>query len=270
MRIARSRDGHTFDEPTILSTPKDFDDGVAVFVRVARELAAGERISAVAGGIAGPLSRDKRMLINSPHLHGWIEKPFAAAIEQELSAPLRLENDTAVVGLGEAIAGAGQGHAIVAYLSISTGVGGARIVDGKIDAATYGFEPGHQIIDAGGGLALENEPPFPGRTLEAYVSGSSVTERYGKQPYEIIDPAFWDRMARLLAFGVNNIIVHWSPSIVVIGGSMMKTVGIPIDRVEAYVNGITHIYPELPPIVHSELGDVGGLHGALALARGTG
>lgn len=267
MRLARSADGIKFDEPVVAPTPKDFDDGITQFIRIARELAAGDPISVVAGGIAGPLSRDKRMLVNSPHLHGWIEKPLAARIEEELATQVRVENDTAVVGLGEAVVGAGKGYPIVAYLSVSTGVGGVRIVNQKIDLSAYGFEPGHQIIDAGGGLARSDEPPFRGSTLEAYVSGSAVTERYGKKPYEITDALFWDRMAHLLAYGVNNIIVHWSPDIVVIGGSMMKKIGIPVDRVEAYVAGMTRIYPELPPIVHSELGDFGGLHGALALAR---
>lgn len=267
MRLARSSDGVSFSDPIIAPTPKDFDDGIEQFVRLARELSGGEQISVVAGGIAGPLSRDKRMLANSPHLHGWIEKPLAQRLEAELATRVRVENDTAVVGLGEAVAGAGRGYSIVAYLSVSTGVGGVRIVGGKIDISAYGFEPGHQIIDAGGGLENPNEPPFPGRTLEAYVSGSSVTERYGKKPYEITDASFWERMAQLLAYGVNNTIVHWSPDIVVIGGSMMKTIGIPIERVSAYVSGMTRIYPELPPIVHSELGDIGGLHGALALAK---
>jgi predicted NBD/HSP70 family sugar kinase len=266
-RIARSRDGMTFDDPTIIPTPRDFDDGMTAIIGIANQLAEGNPISIVAGGIAGPLDRERRTLSNSPHLHGWIGKPLAERLETELQTRVRIENDTAVVGLGEAVAGAGHGYTIVAYLSVSTGVGGVRIVNGKIDVSAYGFEPGHQVIDAGGGLETGDEPPFPGRTLEAYVSGSSVTERFGKKPYEITEAAFWERMAMFLAYGVNNTIVHWSPDIVVIGGSMMKKIGIPIERVEAYVNGMTRIYPELPSIVHSELGDIGGLYGALALAR---
>jgi predicted NBD/HSP70 family sugar kinase len=267
MRIAKSSDGMNFDEPTVVPTPKDFDDGIEAFQKVFNEITAGQHVSAVAGGIAGPLDRSKRVLVNSPHLCGWVGKPFAERLEKVTNAKVAVDNDTAVVGLGEAVAGAGRGHGIVAYLTVSTGVGGVRIVNGKIDVSALGFEPGHQIIDAGGGLFEQGEPPFPGRTLEAYVSGTSVTERFGKKPYEITDEKFWERMAHILAYGVNNTIVHWSPDVVVIGGSMMKKIGIPIERVEAYVNGMTRIYPELPPIVHSELADFGGLHGALAMAR---
>jgi predicted NBD/HSP70 family sugar kinase len=184
-----------------------------------------------------------------------------------MNAPVYIENDTAVVGLGEAVFGAGKFHDIVAYISVSTGVGGVRIVHKQIDVSAAGFEPGHQIIDAGGGLEVRGEPAYQNRTLEAYVSGSSVEARYHKKPFEIEQPEFWEHMARILAYGLNNTIVHWSPEIVVIGGSMMKKIGIPVDRVAAHLKGILHIYPEIPVIAKSELEDVGGLYGAMQLIK---
>ncbi|MDO8520756.1 MAG: ROK family protein [bacterium] len=266
MRIAFSRDGATFGMPKIVPTPKDFDEGMKVFKEQALLLAEGETITALGGGIAGALSRDRSIFLNGPHLQGWNAKPIKKTLEELFSAPAFVENDTAIVGLGEAVAGAGAGHAIVVYMTVSTGVGGTRIVNGKIDVSAIGFEPGHQIFDAGGAL---HETTVAGRgiDLEGYISGTAVTERYGKKPREITDLAFWDEMARLLAYGLNNTIVHWSPDIVVIGGSMMNTIGIPIDRVRANLKGILHIYPELPLIEHSALGDVGGLHGALHFVK---
>ena len=266
MRIALSKDGATFGEPKILETPKDFDAAVLAIKNVANELAAGEKLIAAAGGVAGALSRDRSIFLNGPHLSGWNGKPIKKKLEELLGAPTFVENDTAVVGLGEATAGAGKGHEIVAYITVSTGVGGARIIGGRIDVSAMGFEPGHQIIDAGGALKKTSVGGF-GVDLEGYISGTAITERYGKKPREITDLAFWDEMARLLAFGLNNTIVHWSPDVVVVGGAMMNKIGIPIDRVRAHLKGILHIYPELPLIEHSALGDVGGLHGALAFVK---
>ncbi|HSE34931.1 MAG TPA: ROK family protein [Candidatus Paceibacterota bacterium] len=262
-RLAISRDKTTFEEPRIFETPKDFDQGMAKIREVSLELAGTDAIQAAAGGIAGTLSRDRMTFVNGPHLSGWNGKPITKALSDALGAPVYIENDTAIVGLGEATAGAGKGHRIVAYMTVSTGVGGVRIVDGKIDVAAIGFEPGHQIIDAGGALHQSSVGGY-GLDLEGYVSGTAVSDRYGKKPYEITDEAFWDEMARLLAFGLNNTIVHWSPDAVVLGGSMMKKIGIPVPRVEAYLRGILHVYPELPVIVHSSLEDIGGLHGAVA------
>lgn len=266
MRVALSRDGETFEEPKIIPTPKDFDAGMLALKELVKEVAGDTKIIAAGGGIAGTLSRDRATFLNGPHLLGWNGKPIKQTLEDAVGAPVYLENDTAIVGLGEAVAGAGKGHGIVVYMTVSTGVGGVRIVNQSIDVSTMGFEPGHQIIDAGGALR-ETSVGGRGIDLEGYISGTAISERYNKKPYEILDPEFWDEMARLLAYGLNNTIVHWSPEIVVIGGSMMNKIGIPIDRVRAHLKGILHIYPELPLIEHSLLENLGGIHGALAYIK---
>ncbi len=259
-RIAISRDGINFEEPQIINTPKDYREGIDKIAHITKELAQGE-ITAAGGGIAGVLSKDRSLFLEGPHLLGWGGRAIPKLLSDALECPVYLENDTAIVGLGEAHNGAGRGGEIVAYMTVSTGVGGVRIVHGKIDVATFGFEPGHQIFDAGG--ALHKGVAGYGIDLEGYISGSAVEMRYGKKPFEITDHAFWDEMARLLAYGLNNTIVHWSPDVVVIGGSMMKQIGIPINRVREHLAGILHIYPQLPRIVKAELGDIGGIHGAL-------
>jgi predicted NBD/HSP70 family sugar kinase len=266
MRVALSRDGETFEEPRIIPTPKDFDAGMHAIKGLVEEVSGGAPITASGGGIAGTLSCDRSTFLNGPHLLGWNGKPIKQALEDAIGAPVYLENDTAIVGLGEAVAGAGKDHHIVAYVTISTGVGGVRIVNKTIDISTMGFEPGHQIIDAGGALH-QTSVGGNGIDLEGYISGTAISERYHKKPYEILEAEFWDEMARLLAYGLNNTIVHWSPDIVVIGGSMMNKIGIPIDRVRAHLKGILHIYPELPKIEHSLLADIGGIHGALAYIK---
>jgi predicted NBD/HSP70 family sugar kinase len=266
MRVALSKDGVTFGEPKIISTPKDFDAGMLALKNLSKELLGDEKLIAAGGGIAGTLSRDKTKFLNGPHLQGWNAKPIKAALEEAFGAPTFVENDTAIVGLGEAVAGTGKGYPIVVYMTVSTGVGGVRIVNQSIDVSAMGFEPGHQIIDADGDLC-KSSVCGTGLDFESAISGTAVSARYGKKPYEILEPEFWEEMARILAFGLNNSIVHWSPDIVVIGGSMMKKIGIPIERVRAHLKGILNIYPELPLIEHSALGDFGGLHGALHFVK---
>ncbi len=265
-RIALSHDAEVFGEPVIIDTPKDFDAAMQLLKTTAFELTKGERIDMAAGDIAGVFSRDKTVLLRAPHLPGWNGKRIAEVLTLQLGTKVIIDNDAAVVGLGEAVFGGGKGHEIVAYITVSTGVGGARIVNGRIDVSAMGFEPGRQIIDAGGSLA-NTSVGGKGLDLDGMISGTAITQRYGKKPYEITDEKFWDEMARLLAYGLSNTIVHWSPDVVVIGGSMMKEVGIPIERVRAHLAGILHIFTELPVIAHSTLGDIGGLYGALALIK---
>lgn len=256
MRLAVSRDGVSLGEPVIEATPQDAAGGIRRLAEIAKELSGGEKINAVAGGLAGTLDRKHTELISGPHIPGWVGKNLLGEFSEIFGgAKIFLENDAALAGLGEATVGAGKGKEIVAYITVSTGVGGARITHGKIDASAIGFEPGFQIIDADGTMV-------PGRRrLGRYISGTALRERFGKSPEKITDPKIQDELAFFLAVGLNNAIVHWSPDIVILGGSVMNI--IPLERVRAYLKETIKPYKEPPPIEKATLGDGGGLTGAL-------
>ncbi len=263
-RLAVSEDGENFGVPKILQTPKDFDTGVELIKTEVFNLCEGREIKMAAGGVKGALDKEKSRLLSAPILTDWINKPLKENLSKILGAPVFLQNDSAMVGLGEAVYGVGAGYKIVAYITISTGVGGARIVSGKIDENSFGFEPGHQIINFGGPDCSYCHSPGH---LEEYISGAAFERRYGKKPYEITDAGIWDETAKLLAYGLNNTIVHWSPDIVVLGGSMMKEIGIPVERVCFHLKNILKFFPELPVIEKAGLKDNGGLYGALAFLK---
>ncbi len=267
MRLASSHDGENIDEMRIERTPTDnFDQGMEIFARVSRELAGGKKIKKIAGGIAGVLDKRKTNLINSTHIFKWVGKPLKGRLETLCRAPVHIENDGNVVGLGETHYGAGRGYGIVAYITVSTGVGGGRIVNGKIDISAYGFEPGHQIINIGG----EECSGCGGYgDLEALVSGTALEKRIGKPPKEISqDDPIWDELARTLAVGLNNVVVTWSPDVIVLGGSMMvRTPGIRPEVVQKYLKETVKIFPTIPDVKRAELEDEGGLYGALALVK---
>jgi len=234
MRVARTTvNGETFEGEQIIDTPGTDEEIISRLKNVVAEPEA----------IAGGLTR-KRVSV-------------AEKIKSSFNCPVYLENDTAIVGLGEAVSGAGRGSKILAYITVSTGVGGVRIVNGVIDHSINGFEPGHQIIDF-------REPNKP---FEDYISGTFVEKTTGKKPREITEMDFWSPLAKIMAVGLHNTIMHWSPDTVVLGGSMMKVPGIPIDEVRAELQKISHIFPTLPEVKLAALGDIGGLHGALALLR---
>lgn len=252
MRFAVTKDGKEFGEPKVVDTPPSFEEGIALIKEIAVELSEEKEIKTAVGGVAGAFNKEKSKLINSPHLHSWVNRELKGELESAFNAPVYLENDSALAGLGEAISGAGKGKDIVAYITVSTGVGGVRIVNGKIDNSAYGFEPGHQIIDF-------KESKY----LEDLISGTAIEKKFTKRAYEVTDEKVWDELAKLLAYGLNNTIVHWSPDVVVLGGSMIvKEVGIKIPKVVECLKSILYIFPKLPEIKQASLEDFGGLYGA--------
>lgn len=252
-RVAKVVGTGKFSEPLSAPTPQDPSDGINQLVEMAKEAAEGEGVESMAGGIAAVLADGR--IVNSSNLPQWVGVSLRDEIKNIFGADLILENDSAVVGLGEAVYGAGQGSKITVYVTVSTGVGGARFVDGKIDRKSYGFEPGHQVLDID-----------TGETLEGLVSGRSFTERFGVKPYEVTDPEVWEKAARDLAVGIHNIILHWSPEVVVLGGPMMVgDPAIPIDSVREHLQNAMRIFKDLPEVRLATLRDFGGLYGALAL-----
>ena len=251
----------TLDRTKIIPTPADPLIGIRMLGELAEELAQGKAIRGVVGGVAGGLNRQRSRLLFGENISQWVGVPLRQRLAARLKAPVCLENDAALAGLGEAVYGAARGKKIVAYLTVSTGVGGCRIVDGKIDANALGFEPGYQIIDASHGL----QPEFRSRRLGGYLSGSALLAHWGKRPEEITDSRLQDTLAEWLSVGLANTIVFWSPDIVVMGGSVMKI--IPFDRLRYHLVANLKPYVEPPPLVRAKLNDTNGLWGALALAR---
>ena len=250
IRLAVSKNGQTFGKPVIFKTPKKISHGLDLIVSEAKKLCGG-KILAAAGGIAGPLNTKKTMTINTPNLPGWSGKPLVESLQKILKTKVILENDAAVVGLGEACYGAGKGKSIVVYYTLSTGVNGVRIVNGKIDPSAFGFEVGFQLINS--------------KSLQWHIGGNELKSRFGKAPEDITSQKVWKNATMALAVGLNNTIVHWSPEVIVFGGSVMNKISIL--QVKKELKKVLKIFPRHPEIKKAALGDIGGLYGALALIR---
>lgn len=264
-RVAASTDLKTYGTPIKFKTPLTYAEGIEALMHAAETLAEGQKVIGLSGGIRGPLNKEKTGISNEVVLTDWINKPITPTLSERFGAPAFLENDSAIVGLGEAVYGAGIGHNIVAYHTVSTGVGGARYINGKIDVASIGFEPGHQILDMDRSIMGTDVSP----TLENFISGNALERRRGCKPYEIpqSDPV-WDELAGYLAVGLRNTILYWSPDAIVLGGSMV--IGDPRITREAIIKKTEEAlagFVACPPILDATLKDEGGLYGAMALLR---
>lgn len=252
-RMAISHTGEKLDDVKMFPTSHNFDDAMSEMNNVAMEFSKGEKYHAVIGGVRA-YDKKKGQLFNQPNFPMWVDMPLLSKMK-EMWGDVYLENDAALVGLGEAVYGAGKDNKIVAYVTLSTGVGGCRITDGKIDETNYSFEPGNMIV------MLGNEKIV----LENLISGSAVEKKYGVSPFELHDDAAWEDIMHLLAVGINNVAVMWSPNIIVLGGSVPQKLN--FDRVNEYFGEVCKIYPEKPLIKMAEIDEQGGLYGGLAYLK---
>jgi predicted NBD/HSP70 family sugar kinase len=261
-RVAVSEDLKVLGKVVSFKTSHNFEEGIDAIVKASKELTTTP-IRGVSGCIRGSLNEDKSEVVYDSVLSKWIDKPLTESLKKKLKAEVYLENDAALAGLGEAHFGAGLGLDIVAYHTISTGVGGAKIEYGKIDDNRTGFEPGRQVLDIDHTILGEDVEP----TLENLVSGGALEARMGVKPYEIDQSdATWDQLAMFLAHGLRNTILYWSPDVVVLGGSMiLGNPRILLDDILTYTNDILGETIECPLIVDARLGDSSGLYGAMSM-----
>lgn len=253
-RIAGSHDLESFTEPVIFETPPTYAEGIARIIETVRTIIGGETVDMMVMGVPGVVSSDHTTLVSAPHL-AWLNQPIAHDIANAFGTRVHLENDAAQVGLGEAVYGAGKGVTVVVYITVSTGVGGVRIVNGRIDSPDTSSEMGHQYLHVGDTL----------QDWEAIISGTALQKRFGLNPRELgADHPVWEELARETAIGIHNATLYWTPDRIVLGGSMFNEIGISVERVAFHLKNIMTALPVVPEVVHSSLGDIGGLWGGMA------
>ncbi len=177
----RRIDGRRFE------TKRDsVEANLAEIFRLGRELLGGRTPAAIGVSGGGPLDPERGVIISIPNLPGWVEIPIAARLSEEFGAPTGIENDANACALAEHLFGAGRGARHMAFLTLSTGIGGGLILDGRIYRGHryLAGEAGHQVIEEGGA------PCGCGNRgcLEAYASGTGIARRLDEKRKAAVGP----------------------------------------------------------------------------------
>lgn len=239
------------EEVEITDTAESPEIGFQQLLELSKKASKGRSIERIVGDAPGVVKDG--VLIKAPNLPLWSGTNIEEVLEKEFGVKADVFNDTELVGLGEYYFGAGKGSKRMAYITVSTGVGGCLIEEGEPRRGEYNPEIGHQLVR--------------GDTLESQISGTAVEKKYGKHPKDIDDPEVWSEVAIILAEGLYDNILHWSPDTIVLGGSMITGEGnvIPIDHVEEELEKlIKTIYPHAPTLKKAQLSKLGGLYGGIA------
>jgi predicted NBD/HSP70 family sugar kinase len=261
-RIALSEDGQTITHKEHYKTPQNYHEALALLTTKLHSLVSDSLPNGIVIAIPGVLE-NKQKIYKTPHLPDWEGKNIRHDLEMQLGTAIDLQNDADLGGLAESRIGAGREYSIVAYLTLSTGIGGSRITHGQIDQTHSGFEPGHHIIKHNGPFW-----PYCGQhgCFESLASGTAFEQTYNIKPELCEDPLIWEDHAKVTSQGLANLIHFWSPDIVVLGGSLTKAGDKYIEPLKRFTKEHVTMFP-MPEIVVSTLGGDNVLLGGLLLQQ---
>jgi glucokinase len=116
----------------------------------------GNKPDAIGISFGGPVDATTGLVRLSHHVPGWENVPLKQLFEEDYNVPVSIDNDANVAAIGEYRFGAGQGYDSLFYITISTGVGGGWIINGKLWRGALGMagEIGHIVVDPRGPLCL--------------------------------------------------------------------------------------------------------------------
>lgn len=140
-----------------------------------RDAVAAQRAPAPVGvGISspGPIDPWRGSVVAPPNLAGWHDVPLADRVERAVGLPTFLERDTNVAMMAEWRYGAAAGAKDAIYVTISTGIGGGIIIDGRPLMGLDGTagEVGHMTVELDGPLCGDGRPGH----AEAIGSGTAI------------------------------------------------------------------------------------------------
>ena len=235
-----------------------------LFSKVKSDLLFVDDIDCVVCGVAGVLDKKKEKLMYAPNLKGWKEVNLKKKFEKEFGCEVFFENDSALEALGESVYGAGRGFEILAYLSFGTGIGGARVVSGKIDKNRFGFEPGHHIVDF-----TSFKQDILKNDFESFAGGRGVKKRFNAYLKDVKSKKEISKIVNYMAIGSFNALLFWSPDVLVVGGGNLSFFSAQ-DRLKykkTVESLIKKVFISFPKIKFANLGDLAGLYGAFVFAK---
>ena len=214
-----------------------------------------ETCEGIGMGIPGPIDTINGKIIVSTNLPKLVGYPIADTIAKHFNKPVFMDNDVKVAALGEAVLGAGKGYPIVYYVTISTGIGGALVVNQRVISGQNGHagEVGnisvdrnrekYNILNVG---AVENEASGTAITRKGKALLSQAIEHAG----DVFDLAtkndetaikIVDEMAYDLAMMFCAIAHVVDPHVFVVGGGVMKAKEVFFEKMEKYYRDMIHV-----------------------------
>ena len=236
---------------------------------------------------AGPLDLRKGVLLNPPNI-SFPSVPLVQPIREALGLPVYLINDCRAGVLGETCFGAGKGCENVVYITISTGIGGGAVINGKLLLGRDGnaTEIGHFFVDTRYGIRCgcgnyghwegyasgKNIPKFFRRWCDseahndvAFDCSTSESIFAAAKNSDPLALRFLEALGEINGRGISNVLVAYNPELIILDGAVVQY---NQNYIVPYLKKNIDHYLTVPEIRVSTLDGLAPLLGASVVARG--
>lgn len=261
-----------------------------------KESISPSQLHSIGIAAAGIIDAERGLISSSPNLPGWHDILLRDIVGEKYGVKTFLVNDASAAALGEYHFGAGEGVQNLIYLTVSTGIGGGIIIDGKLYIGACGSagEIGHMTIDVNGPKCNCGDVGC----LETLASGTAVAREavrrisQGEKSSltEIVSGKLEDitaekveeaavggdslasevilAAATYLGVGMVNLVNIFNPEMIIVGGGMAKMGDRLLNPARQLVMERAFQLPaQAVCIVPAQLGDDAGVIGAAVFAR---
>jgi glucokinase len=232
----------------------------------------GGRVTHAVVGLPGAVDYRAGRLLWAPNLpDAWPDLLSRDKLSAQLGCRTHVANDADLAVVGEAAMRSSNRTTDMAYLTISTGIGAGVVLGGELVAGDHSLaEVGHTVID------WRAWHDGTASTLEELASGTGVARLAREAGLGDLDAAavaaaadagdpqatkIWLSAVAAAAAGVANLVMSFSPRLVVIGGGLGRRDGFFRPLRELVMRHRAN-FPDDLDVVASDLGDDAGLVGA--------
>jgi glucokinase len=239
------------------------------------------RLLGVGVGSPGPLNPQTGLIYHAPNMPGWVNIALRDRLLAHCGLPVVVNNDANVAALGEWIFGGGQGYHNLIYITVSTGIGGGIISDGRLLLGRLGVggEVGYMLLDterytawenlasgtalaaaAAAAMRMQSDSLLHTLTTADLVSARDVA--LAAEQGDELARSLMQREARLLGLGFTNLLHIFSPELILVGGGVINANPWLLDAAREIVDQhvVADLYravPIRPATLHERVGVLG-------------
>jgi len=237
-------------------TDSNYDKFLKDLARHAKSIETSKaKIACVA--VPGLLDRVNGRLIALGNLP-WINKNIVDDLRLALGIKqISIENDSKLAGTAEAH-NVSEKYSRVYYITLSTGIGGTLVIEGKL---------ADQVIDGEIGMV----PVLHDGAMtkwEDIASGRAFYEKYKQRAADVDDPKIWEEFSHNIGFGISMICCIYQVDAIIFGGGLGKHLAKFKQYLTPYVSTYLHSTIRRPQaLLTTHYGDNSVIYGCYEYAK---